>query len=467
MTCRATLGAAVLSVALAAALPATLDASNLADLQRFSDGYAELAAQVKPGVVAIVTESERREQQQDFRGTPFEYFFGPRSRPQTPRQGQGSGVIVEEDGEYFVLTNYHVIRGANRIRVELTDERHFEAEIVGTDSLSDLAALRIDVDDLPSVSWGSSKDLRVGEWVLAIGNPFALEHTVTSGIVSALGRARFGKEYGSFIQTDAAINPGNSGGALVNLRGELVGINTAIFSQSGGYQGIGFAIPVDLARGVLQQLSEHGKVRRGLLGIEIYNLKPLTAEALGMESTRGVVVAVVNPESGAAEAGLEDGDIIIAVDGEPVRNTTELRSRIGATLPGTKVRITYIRDGDSKTLGVTLGELTADVLAQGRSEVRSESGSLGLALHNLTSELAQQYGYEDVQGGVLVAGVRPGSEAARRQLSGGDLILEVNKQPVHDIGDYQEIVGDVESGSALLFLVRRGRSTRLVGLRMP
>ena len=453
---------------------ADVDAQQIvANLQQMSDGFAAVAAQVKPGVVAIVTESVKKERMQDFRGTPFEHFFGPRSRPrERPQQGQGSGVIVSYEGDDFILTNYHVIRGADEITVEMTDERHYTAEIVGADSLSDLAALRIDANNLPSVPWGQSAQLRVGEWVMAVGNPFALEHTVTAGIVSALGRARFSiDEYGSFIQTDAAINPGNSGGALVNLEGELVGINTAIYSRSGGYQGIGFAIPVDLVRNVLSQLIEYGEVRRGLLGISIGNVNAITAEALGMETTQGILVQSVVPNSGAEKAGLESGDVIVAVDGGLVRNTTELKSRIGATPPGTTVEVAFFRDGEKQTAKVTLGQVTEETLASGRGRRRDSeeesSSALGLRLRDLTAEFAQRFGYDEAEGGVLVAEVRQGSEAARRGLRSGDLIREVDRQPVRSVKDFRAIMEKFQSGKAILFLVRRGEANRLVALRLP
>ena len=468
----------VLRIVLVAAAICSATASGgqtAAELQKWSDGFAEIVAQVKPGVVAISTESKARVGP-DTRGapfepgTPFEFFFG---RPQPdfrPRQGQGSGVIVTHGGEYFILTNYHVIRGADEITVELTDERHFPAEVVGTDSLSDLAALRIDADDLPSVSWGRSADLRVGEWVLAIGNPFALEHTVTQGIISALGRDRFSvQEYGSFIQTSAAINPGNSGGPLVNLRGELVGINTAIVTRSGGDQGIGFAIPVDLARDVLSQLIESGEVRRGLLGIDIRNIDALMAEALGMENTRGVLVMGVREGSGAEEAGLQVDDVVLAVDGDPVRNTTQLKSRIGATPPGTEVEIEFLRDGKGRRVSVELGEVTQEALARGRSgaeEEEAETASLGLRLRDLTPELAERFGYDGTEG-VLVTRIRSGSEAFRRGLRRGDLIVEVNRQPVTSVKEYREIIEELDSGAAVLFRVRRGEANRLIALRLP
>ena len=254
---------------------------NLQFLRQMSDGFAEVVAQVKPGVVKITTEGTVNvEGRSPWRGTPWEDFF---DRPRE-LEGQGSGVRVNFNGDQYILTNNHVIRHADNIRVETTDSRFFEAEIVGRDPLSDIAVLKVAAEDLPAVAMGDSDQLREGEWVIAIGNPLEFAHSVTTGIISALGRGRFSmSEYGSFIQTDAAINPGNSGGALVNLRGELIGINTAIVSRSGGNIGLGFAIPINLVKGVVAQLVEHGEVRRGLLGVIIGNLDPLVAEIMGLD----------------------------------------------------------------------------------------------------------------------------------------------------------------------------------------
>ena len=455
------------------AVPALLGATpggSLHQLQALSDGFASVAAEVKPGVVAIVSEHTVSSRgHSPFRGTPWEHFFEMPEQPQREhrRPGQGSGVIVDYEGEHYILTNYHVVRAADEIRVELTDERHFEAEVVGADSLSDLAVLKIEAEDLPAVAWGKSSELRVGEWVMAIGNPFALEHTVTSGIISALGRARFGAEYGSFIQTDAAINPGNSGGALVNLRGELVGINTAIYSQSGGYMGIGFAIPVDLTRTVLAQLVEHGEVRRGLLGVTIADVGATTSEALGMEDTQGVLVTSVTPDGPADQAGVKAGDVLLAIDGERMRDQTQLKSRIGATAPETRVNLRILRKKREKTIAVTLGQLTEGAIAAatGQTEPTPES-TLGMRLQELTPETARRYGH-DGESGVLVAEVLRRSEAALAGLRPGDLIVEVNQVPVATIGDYEDAMEDLESGDAVLFLIQRRGRHIFITLRLP
>lgn len=443
---------------------------SLEQLQQFSDAFAELATKVTPGVVAIVSEKTVNVAAHDqFRGTPFEHFFGTPRRGQ-PRErefqqhGQGSGVIVRHSEEYYILTNNHVVRNADEIQVQMADDRYFDAEVVGTDSLSDLAVLKIDAGSLLAIPFGDSDALRVGEMVLAIGNPFGYEHSVTSGIVSALGRGRSVQEYGSFIQTDAAINLGNSGGALINLRGELIGINTAIVSRNGGYQGIGFSIPVNLVKDVMEQLIEHGEVRRGLLGVEIGNIDPITAEALGMENTQGVLINRVIADRAAGKAGVKRGDVVLAVDGELVRNATELKSLIGATLPGVRVELRILRDGREKKIKVTLDQLTEEVIAS-RSVDRTERDRLGLGVQELTPEIARQLGYEEEKG-VLVSQVERGSEAARRGLRRGDLIQEVNHQPVDSVEDYEDALARVEPGEAVLLLIRRNGYTRFIGLRM-
>ena len=463
------------SLALTGAAYATVE-ENLAQLQKFSDGFALVASTATPGVVAIESRQNvnvEEKSENPLEGTPFEDFFQYRhpGGPPPPREGQGSGVIVNYKGKYYILTNYHVVRGADELEVKLEDGRDFAAEVVGTDSLSDVAVLKVDAQSLPAVIMGNSDRLRVGEWVLAIGNPFGFEHSVTTGIVSAAGRQRFGEEYGSFIQTDAAINPGNSGGALVNLRGELVGINTAIISRSGGYQGIGFAIPVNLVKNVMEQLIEHGEVRRGLLGVNIKDLDRVTAEALGMDKTQGVLIDGVRPGGAADKAGVKQGDVVLEVDGKLVRNTVELKSQIGETSPGTRVDLLVVREGQEKHMGVVLDQLTAEALARGNTPAAAEEGGhadrLGLAVKSLTPQIAEHLGYQG-QSGVVVMGVQPRSPAARRGLKPGDLIQEVNRRPVGNTEEYERALGAAAKKSkSVLFGVRRGDTTNLVGVPFP
>ena len=437
---------------------------NLQFLRQMSDGFAELAAQVKPGVVKITTEGTEEGRVFDLpwgRGRPFR-------TPDQPRRGQGAGVIAEFDGQQYIITNNHVIRHADDIRVEVTDSRFFVAEVVGRDSLSDVAVLKIDAEDLPTMTLGDSDQLREGEWVMAIGNPLGLAHSVTMGTVSALGRKRFGAEYGSFIQTDAALNMGNSGGALVNLRGELVGINTAITSHDGGNIGIGFAIPINLVTHVAEQLIEHGEVRRGLLGVRIDNLEPLLAEAMGLDNTQGVLITSVSPGRAADKAGVKRDDIVLEVDGQPVHNAVDLRSLIGRTAPGVEVELLVLRDGEKKRIKVELEALTEEVLATsaGSRDFDEARGPLGIRVENLRDEWAERLGYED-ESGVMIVRVARGSEAAKRGLRRGMLIQEINDEQVETVEDYEDALGEIEPGSAFMMRVLGERGTRLVGMRMP
>ena len=435
---------------------------NLQLLRQMSDGFAELAAQVKPGVVKITTEGTEE-------GRVFDLpWRRPFRAPNQPRRGQGSGVIAEFDGQQYIITNNHVIRRADDIRVEVTDSRFFAVEVVGRDSLSDVAVLRIDAEDLPTLTLGDSDQLREGEWVMAIGHPLGYAHSVTMGTVSALGRKRFGPEYGSFIQTDAALNKGNSGGALVNLRGELVGINTAITSNDGGNIGIGFAIPINLVKHVAEQLIEHGEVRRGLLGVHIRDLEPLLAEAMGLDNTQGVLIGQVRPGQAADKAGVKRDDIVLEVDGQPVHNAVDLRSQIGRTAPGVEVELLVLRDGERKRIKVELESRTEEALATsaGARDSNEARGPLGIRVENLKDEWAERLGYED-ESGVVIVRVARGSEAAKRNLRRGTLIQEINGEQVETVEDYEDALEEIEPGDAFMMRVLGERGTRLVGMRMP
>ena len=451
---------------------ATEDAEDiLAQGQRINEVFTTAAARIQPAVVAIVNERAVATggDENPFQGTPFEEFFAHRQSPdqgeEFQAQGQGSGVIVRYKGDFFILTNDHVVRGADKIGVELSDGRSFLAEVVGTDPKTDLAVLRIEADDLPTVKRGDSDRLKVGEWVLAAGNPFGLHHTVTSGIVSAVGRGYMGlADYEDFIQTDAAINPGNSGGALVNLRGELVGINTAIFSRSGGNQGIGFAIPINMASNILKHLVEYGEVRRGQLGVYIKDVDQDMAEAMGLKSTQGVLVDRLIEESPAERAGLQPGDVVLKVNGETMKNAAELRNEIAQFPPDFQVKVRVWRDGKEREYGVKLGGFSRPVGAE--QSTRQHTERLGLRVIDLTAELARRLGYEDING-VLIVQVRPGSSATRKGLQRGDVILQVNRKTVTSVADYEKILGKVEAGDAIMLLVLRENYASHVALRMP
>jgi len=449
----------ILSLAVAGNAQAS---ENLQFLRQMSDGFAELAAQVKPGVVTISTEGTEE-------GRVFDLPWGrPFRTPDQPRRGQGSGVIVEFDDQQYILTNNHVIRHAADIRVEATDSRFFAAEVVGRDSLSDVAVLKIDAEDLLTLTLGDSDQLREGEWVMAIGKPLGFDHSVTTGTVSALGRERFGREYGSVSQTDAALNKGNSGGALVNLRGELVGINTAISSNDGGNIGIGFAIPSNLVKHVAEQLIKHGEVQRGLLGVKISDLEPLLAEAMGLENTQGVLITSVSPGQAADKAGVKRDDIVLEVDGQPVHNAVDLRSQIGRTAPGTEIELLVLRDGNSKRIEVELESLTEEALATsaGARDSNEAQGPLGIRVENLKDEWTERLGYED-ESGVLIVRVDRGSEAAKRGLRRGMLIQEVNRKQVETVGDFEDALAAIAPGDAFMMQVLGQRGTRLIGMRMP
>lgn len=462
-------------VALATALtvnPSPGDAAGLQDLQAFSDAFAELTARVSPAVVAVKTE-------QEISGEPLNDIFRnhPFVRPREPdseiREGLGSGVIVSADG--YIITNNHVITSgrerdhvADRILVELADRRSFEARVIGRDPRTDLAVLKIDeMEDLPFLSFTDSDELGVGEWVVAIGNPFGQLHTVTTGIVSAVGRSAHLSDYEDYIQTDAAINPGNSGGALVDTRAGLVGINTAIMSRSGGYQGIGFAIPANLVQNIMSQLIENGEVHRGMLGVQIDNVDADMAQALGLERNEGALVEEVVDDTPAQEAGIEALDVIVAVDGELVEGKAALRAYIAHKPPGTQVVLTLLRDGREKSVPVTLTALETPVAAA-PSEPDDDNERLGLRVRNLTDEVADRLGLDE-QDGVIISRVQRGSRAQRAGLQQYDLIVEVNREAISDIEDYEDAL-EQATGTALLMIrrpSRRGTLTDVVALRLP
>ena len=369
---------------------------------------------------------------------------------QQREQGEGSGVIVSPEG--YILTNNHVVDGATDVRVTLSDKREFKARIVGTDPKTDLAVLKIDASNLPSAVIGDSDKVQVGDYALAIGNPFGLGSTVTMGIISATGRGNLGiEEYEDFIQTDAPINPGNSGGALVNDRGELIGINTAILANgSEGNQGIGFAVPVSVARNVMDQIINNGKVTRAYLGVMAQEVTPTIAKAFHEPEVRGALIGDVTPNSPAQKAGLEKGDIILDINGKPVNNSAELRMHVSLMAPGTKVNVKVFRDGAEKTLPLTLAEMPTETARSEQPENSSEDALEGIAVENVTAQTARQLRLPADATGVVVTSVDPAGKAAESGLKRGDVIQEVNHKPVRNTADFESAMRNAKDGTLLL-----------------
>jgi Do/DeqQ family serine protease len=427
--------------------------------------YADLVSRVAPAVVTIrSTERVRAAQQFPFMDDPmFREFFGDRlPQQQNPQrvQGVGSGVIVNSDG--YILTNHHVVDGAIEIKVELTDNRTFTAKLVGSDPPSDLAVLKIDAKDLPILQLGDSDKVRVGDPVLAVGNPLGIGQTVTSGIVSAKGR-QTGLSDGSFedfLQTDAAINRGNSGGALVNTSGELIGINSQILSPSGGNIGIGFAIPVNMAKAVMDQLLKNGKVRRGMLGVTIQGIDADLASSLSLPAARGAIVTSVTAGGPADKAGIKRGDVITAINNQSVADNNAARNEIAKLAPGSNATVTVVRNGREQNLPVTLAELPDREQAtpdtdSGEQGATAGTERFGLTLQPLTSDAAQHYGLDADDQGLLVTRVDPSSNAATAGIRQGDLIQEVNRQAVKTFAEFSNAIRQSGSRPALVLIKRR------------
>lgn len=444
-----------------------------------ASGFADIAKRVTPAVVNITTvmtenvaegspvPDELRERMEEFFGTPF---GPPGRRPgdsfdrRAPRRGQGSGVIISSDG--YIVTNHHVIAQAREVNVTLPDKREFKGKIIGVDPKSDLAVVKINAGHLPTVTWGDASSLQVGDYVLAIGNPFGLNSTVTLGIVSAMGRGQMGiTQYEDFIQTDAAINPGNSGGALVNTKGELVGINTAIFSQTGGYQGVGFAVSTTMTKPIYESLIRSGKVVRGYLGIGLQGLNQDLAASFGLKDMKGALISDVKAGSPADQAGLKQGDVIIKYQGTPVEDGVALQRLVTRTTVGTRLTVNVVRDGYARELTVRVGEQPDDPKVAKVQHGDSDETLFGLVVEELDQDQARQLGFHGARG-VVVTRVDLDSGAERAGLSVGDVIQELNRRPITSVKDFEKISSDLKKGANVLILINRRGNSLFVSVKV-
>ncbi|MEW6053496.1 MAG: DegQ family serine endoprotease [Nitrospirota bacterium] len=425
--------------------------------------FSDIVNAVSPSVVNISTTKVVKRNVAPF-DDPFFDLFSPFHEFGAPKRFKerslGSGVVVSADG--YIITNNHVVEKADEIKVTLLDRRTFRGRIVGADTKTDIAIIKIDASNLPMLTWGDSERLQVGEFVLAIGSPYGLSNTVTMGIISAVGRANVGiADYEDFIQTDAAINPGNSGGPLVNIKGELIGINTAIFSRTGGYQGIGFAVPCNMVRLVMDQLIQKGKVVRGWIGVTIQELTPELAQEFGLKKSKGALVSDVVKDSPASRAGIMQGDVILEYNDREVKDVSSLRNLVAQSKAGNEIHMKLLRDGREFTVKVIIVELPKDVaeVIPDRLPAEQEARVLaGLTVMDLSREIVRQLGFSKDEKGVVVVRVEPGSPAEDAEIKKGDIIKEINKKAISSLEEYNRIAASIKQNeSVLLFVNRAGK----------
>jgi serine protease Do len=436
-----------------------------------SKAFSEIVNTVSPAVVNISTTKVFKRDTSPFFEDPFFDLFSPFHEFRIPRkwkeQSLGSGVIVSPDG--YIITNNHVVEKADEIKVTLLDKRTFKGSVVGADPKTDIAMVKIAASNLPTIPWGDSEKLQVGEFVLAIGNPYGLSHTVTMGIISAVGRANVGiADYEDFIQTDAAINPGNSGGPLVNIKGELVGINTAIFSRTGGYQGIGFAVPSNMSRLVMDQLIQRGKVTRGWLGVTIQELTPELSQKFSLKKSKGALVSDVARNSPAEKAGIIRGDIILEFNGREVKDVSSLRNMVAQSKIGSEVSMRILRAGKEYSVRVVIAELPREVAEVAPDQLPDEPEEIevltGLTVMDLTKDIARQLGLNDERG-VVVVRVETGSPADEAGIKKGDIIKEMDRKQVNDLEDFNRIASNIKRDETVLLFINRGGKKFYVTLK--
>jgi len=427
-----------------------------------SKAFSEIVSAVSPAVVNISTTKVVRRDTGTLFEDPLFDFLNPFHEFGMPKkwkeQSLGSGVIVSVDG--YIITNNHVVEKSDEIKVTLLDKRVFKGRIVGADPKTDIAVIRIDANNLPTIPWGDSEKLQVGEFVLAIGNTYGLSHTVTMGIISAVGRANVGiADYEDFIQTDAAINPGNSGGPLVNIKGELIGINTAIFSRTGGYQGIGFAVPSDMVRLVMDQLVQGGKVTRGWIGVTIQELTPELSQKFGLKKANGALVSDVAKDSPAAKAGIMRGDIILEFNGKGVKDVSTLRNMVAQSKAGSEISVKILRSGKEYTVKMVIVELPREVAEVVPEQVPDNTKAevlTGLTVRDITKEIIRQLGFNKDERGVVVVKVEPGSPADEAEIKKGDIIKEIDKKVVDNLEDFKKIAANIKRSESVLLFINRG-----------
>ena len=443
------------------AMPSAL-ADDIAALKATSKAFNQVA---KKGIAAVVNIGASRTVRQRQYAHPFYDLFGDemfrqyfKAPQQQQRQSMGSGVIVDKRG--YILTNNHVIDGADEITVALSDKREFSATIVGRDPRTDVAVLKIDAKDLPVIEVGNSDAIEVGDWAIAVGSPFGLSKSMTVGVISAKGRSNVGiVDYENFIQTDAAINPGNSGGALLNIDGELIGINTAIFTKSGGYNGIGFAIPVNLANKIMTDLITQGKVVRGWLGVIIQPITAELQEQFNLKTKTGALISDVVDDGPADEAGIKRGDIVVSFDGAEIQDSYDLRNRVGQAPVGKKVKIELVRRGKTRTVTLNISAFPQD------DDTPEEADILGAEVATITRDLQNELKLKQ-RSGVVITDISPDSPAQRAGLRKGDIILEVANQSIYRLSDYQDVIGQLQKGQHVLVWIKRGLYSQYVVVKL-